>query len=589
MGFRFRQRLKVIPGVYLNVSPGGMSVSIGGRGATVNVSHRGTRLTVGIPGSGVSYQTKIVDTNRSTVSPVEEQRVEAGSPSFDPTPVLPGFKPVKSAAIDTLANGGALELRDMIYDAYRERLELEQEVKRLQQVAETARQRVAWLDNWLCKRLFKSFYARRHEAFRIAQDEAADAEQALSDYGVKIEWSLAPDITEIYDMLIEKFKAASETFDAWSTVAIRQMGYHERIVERTISNWTVQREKISLRLSRPRYLPIAPAERWPNVPTISKSDGSNIYIFPSFLIFESGANFAVIEPDSICVNVYSTRFTEFERIPGDSRTIGNTWRYANKNGTPDRRYNDNPAIPIVEYGALDLSSNHIDERFMMSNAITSVAFGQAFDSFCGWYKHAKTYNTVGTADATVIAQSSPLRSYAHLGWIWTDDPDNPPVLSKTFSDSEGERYRIAIATRPDTSYWIEVQPMRDDTRLSSRTAADPAAIIVDGRTTISCASLLADYERRKDSKTLPPVQWHGKDLWFELTPPGTEQGWEAVTLALMDAKNISLRLTLASGEQCALDFGADNFHEMTSEITKGAMKFYGEMIDMYATLRAQSS
>ncbi len=57
MGFRFRRRLTIIPGVRLNLSRSGTSVSIGGHGATVNYSKRGKRATLGLPGSGLSYST----------------------------------------------------------------------------------------------------------------------------------------------------------------------------------------------------------------------------------------------------------------------------------------------------------------------------------------------------------------------------------------------------------------------------------------------------------------------------------------------------------------------------------------------------
>ena len=58
MGFRFRKRLRIFPGLWLNVSKSGVSASLGGRGATINVSQRGIQETVGLPGSGVSYRTK---------------------------------------------------------------------------------------------------------------------------------------------------------------------------------------------------------------------------------------------------------------------------------------------------------------------------------------------------------------------------------------------------------------------------------------------------------------------------------------------------------------------------------------------------
>jgi Protein of unknown function (DUF4236) len=55
MGIRFRRSFKVAPGVRLNVSKSGISTSIGSKGATVNIGRGKRRVTVGIPGTGVSY------------------------------------------------------------------------------------------------------------------------------------------------------------------------------------------------------------------------------------------------------------------------------------------------------------------------------------------------------------------------------------------------------------------------------------------------------------------------------------------------------------------------------------------------------
>ena len=57
MGFRFRKIISVIPGVRINLSKSGVSTSLGGRGATVNVGSSGKKtVTLGIPGTGLSYQ-----------------------------------------------------------------------------------------------------------------------------------------------------------------------------------------------------------------------------------------------------------------------------------------------------------------------------------------------------------------------------------------------------------------------------------------------------------------------------------------------------------------------------------------------------
>lgn len=57
MGLRFQKRIRILPGVYINLSKSGVSASVGGHGATVNVGSTGRKMiTVGVPGSGLSYR-----------------------------------------------------------------------------------------------------------------------------------------------------------------------------------------------------------------------------------------------------------------------------------------------------------------------------------------------------------------------------------------------------------------------------------------------------------------------------------------------------------------------------------------------------
>jgi hypothetical protein len=55
MGFRFRKRKKIGPGVTLNLGKRGGSLSFGRRGASVNVGRRGTTATASLLGIGLSY------------------------------------------------------------------------------------------------------------------------------------------------------------------------------------------------------------------------------------------------------------------------------------------------------------------------------------------------------------------------------------------------------------------------------------------------------------------------------------------------------------------------------------------------------
>lgn len=59
MGFRFRQRIKILPGVYINLGKKGInSTSIRAGWFTTNINKSGVKTTIGAHGTGLSYETK---------------------------------------------------------------------------------------------------------------------------------------------------------------------------------------------------------------------------------------------------------------------------------------------------------------------------------------------------------------------------------------------------------------------------------------------------------------------------------------------------------------------------------------------------
>jgi hypothetical protein len=56
-GLRFQRRIRVLPGVHLNVSLSGVGFSVGGRGFHAGMTARGQRYVgAGLPGTGLSVR-----------------------------------------------------------------------------------------------------------------------------------------------------------------------------------------------------------------------------------------------------------------------------------------------------------------------------------------------------------------------------------------------------------------------------------------------------------------------------------------------------------------------------------------------------
>ena len=59
MAWNFRKRIKIAPGIHLNISKGGVSTSVGPKGAKINIGRNGTYLNTSILGTGLYSRQKI--------------------------------------------------------------------------------------------------------------------------------------------------------------------------------------------------------------------------------------------------------------------------------------------------------------------------------------------------------------------------------------------------------------------------------------------------------------------------------------------------------------------------------------------------
>lgn len=100
LGFRFRKSIRLAPGIRLNFSSGGTSLSLGPRGATINYGKRGTFLNTGLPGTGMSFR----------------QRLDAPSPDSSPRsepPPLPQLDGIPSDFMVSSSDDGLTTLKHM--------------------------------------------------------------------------------------------------------------------------------------------------------------------------------------------------------------------------------------------------------------------------------------------------------------------------------------------------------------------------------------------------------------------------------------------------------------------------------------------
>jgi hypothetical protein len=88
-----------------------------------------------------------------------------------------------------------------------------------------------------------------------------------------------------------------------------------------------------------------------------KLSNLELYFLPERLLVKRGGTFAAVFYKNLKISSSLTRFIEEEGVAGDAIVVGNTWKYVNKSGGPDRRFNDNRQIPICAYSEYTLTSD----------------------------------------------------------------------------------------------------------------------------------------------------------------------------------------------------------------------------------------
>lgn len=96
----------------------------------------------------------------------------------------------------------------------------------------------------------------------------------------------------------------------------------------------------------------APRELVTNVQVPTRTAGRTSQLFlPDRVLVRENRNYVDAAYDELEISDATTRFVESpgRELP-DTKQVGTTWQYVNKGGGPDRRFANNPILPIVNSG-----------------------------------------------------------------------------------------------------------------------------------------------------------------------------------------------------------------------------------------------
>jgi len=330
MGWSFGRSIKFGP-LRLNLSSRGVGASVGVRGARVAVGPRGTYVSLG--SNGFRYRAKLGRSRQRTM------HGRGLAPANDATPHM---MPAYGQSAGHIATASAAQLAEASSDAV------------LQDIRAISR-RFNWFKAYLVS-------AIGVVALTTAVTEASfalvTACALVPGYFIAV-WNrerrtarLLYDVDD--DEILARLAvcntvgaALSQAAKLWHVYAsVNTEDYKRNAGASTLIARTPT-------LSRPGSL----AHLELNIEPWCLPVGPQRLLFlPDRLLIQEKGSFAAIAYGELSSSHEVIRFIEEEAVPDDSRQVDATWRFVNKSGGPDRRFNENRQLPILEYGRLTLCS-----------------------------------------------------------------------------------------------------------------------------------------------------------------------------------------------------------------------------------------
>jgi hypothetical protein len=370
MGWRFRKSFSPLPGVRLNFSPRGISTSVGVGPLRVYLGPKGAAVTTRIPGSGMSFRQTLGQPHSTGNSePYVPPLGSPPSPQILPTPgmgTLPTEGEIRSASTAVLTTKGLAPLKELVEKAQSERAVLLPELHQAESAAIKATERCkAWTNGWLLRRLFKNRFARIAAIAEETSARAAELAEQERLSRLATQFDLPAQLKDAFGRVCDATAFLSQSHRIWDTLSRVAT---DRVRERSTATTSINRELVTVGLGSSDVI-----ESHFDVPHLSNANGGDVFIYPGFVLYHiSTSAFALVDAREVTITSSAAPFIEEEGVPADSEIVSQTWKKANKDGSPDKRFANNYQIPIVRYGRLRLESKTgMQEEYMISNFASS--------------------------------------------------------------------------------------------------------------------------------------------------------------------------------------------------------------------------
>lgn len=327
MGFRYRKSLNLGGGFRINISKSGIGYSWGVKGYRITKTSKGTtRKTSSIPGTGVSF--------------VEETGSKQFTPNQNIVPSIDSNHYNTKEIVNNITNEFVSEGLEDILHAARRVMFFNKSLKIL-----------FWLSFFLF--FIKPFYTSISLLFLLFKI-------FIKLFGrVKLEYCVEEDQKEIIESRLNQILKLFECKKIWRLIQSSSV-----IDKKYTSGASETIVRVDCKTSTKVPFPFKTSVN----AGVFKSGKETLIFLPDKLFVIKKNKIGALNYSDIKTDKRTTRYIETESVPKDSEIVGQTWKYINKSGGPDRRFKDNHQLPICKYGELEMTSPAgLNTLFMFSN------------------------------------------------------------------------------------------------------------------------------------------------------------------------------------------------------------------------------
>jgi hypothetical protein len=367
MPWRFRKSFNPLPGVRINLSPRGLSTSVGVGPLRIYAGRQGTALTARIPGTGIAYRQPLTPGSKTQGVP-NSQTGDWDSQPHTP-PLVSNLGEIASAGTSELTSEGLVQFTELLTKAQEQRSSVLRDLEQAaSESSRTSDEYTAWKGGWFLRRVLRKRFEQLEKDAAEWQARYAELQEQEALSRLRTEFSIPDSVRGAFSRLSNSFVAMANCSKIWDTISSVTT---DRSRERTSASSAITRREVRFSLAKCDLI-----ESELNVPHLANANGGDLFFYPGFLLYYiSQESFALIEVAQVKMVFELSPFLEEEAVPPDSRIVRHTWKKVNKDGSPDRRFANNYQIPIAEYGDLTITSaTGIREQYMLSNAEVTRKF-----------------------------------------------------------------------------------------------------------------------------------------------------------------------------------------------------------------------